>query len=519
MNIQALELVYEYPVPRVGIPEPSEVIDLLGGVIQIAVDGAVSGWTPAYAALKNSGVWNDSPMLDGRQLTAAAPGNVIETMSCIASGTQAARAAAIARLTRFAQAARDFHTEDVAYRPVYIRYRAAGSPAEQYALVYNIEVDVQQDPFGATDSNPLTLTIEREPFWRAIKPLADPREYIKQTTGTLADFVSTTVSNFDERNSGFGVSRVNYIDIPADSVKGTAPALCQVTFGVPSPYAAVKRAWVSRDTIGGRHTSSAALYHRNTMNGTDAALRSGGAGSIVSTATGLYGAFTTGLPRSVLRMTLGATYTSNKDAFWTNTPSGTHKFLAFVRGRLISGGYSTLTTQLRVLRSAGAGAPQQVLATLPFTLTSNFGAVYAGIVEYSAYRQMVWSGAQYAYPLQVEVAAATVGGAATFDIWDVVFIPFDEFAISADNIKARYKLVADGTGNISGGVQAGFVQEYLSGLATDIVQARGQMIELEPNQDNRLYFMFEMDATVADPLQDFNVTVNIVPRWHGVRDV
>lgn len=516
MDIQALELVYEYPVPAVGKTEPVEVIDLLGGVIRVAVDGAVSGWTPAYAALKNSGIWDDSPLQDGRQLTAAASGNVVETIACIAHGTQAARAAAIARLVRVAQAARDFHTEDAAYRPVYIRYRAAGAPAEQYALIYNIEVDVQQDPFGATDSNPLTLTIEREPFWRAIKPLDDPRQYTKQTTGTLGDLISATISNFDERNNSFAISRVNYVDIPAATVKGSAPALCQITLGISPTYAAINRVWVARDTIGGRHASG--VFHRNTMTGTDATLRGGGVGSIVASAIGLYGSIVTGLPRSVLRMTLGATYTSAKDAYWTVPPSGTHKYLVFVRGRLVSGSYSTLTTQLRVLRSSGTAAPQQVIATLPFTLGANYGAVYAGIVDYSAYKQMIYFGSQYAYPVQVEVYAATVSGAATFDIWDVVFIPFDEYAISADSIKAQYAFVADNTGHVSGGSQAGFVQSYLSGAVGDIVQARGQMIELEPNQNNRLYFMFEMDATTAAPTQDFDVDINIVPRWHGVRD-
>lgn len=517
MDIQALELIYEYPVPAIGTTEPVEVIDLLGGVIQLAVEGAVSGWTPAYAALKNSGIWNDSPLLDGRQLTAAASGNVTESLSCVATGTHAARASAIGRLMRFAQAARDFHTEDAAYRPVYIRYWAVGAPAEQYALVYNIDVDVQQDPFGAADSNPVTLTIEREPFWRAIKPLADPREYTKQVTGTLGHLVTATVSNFDERNSDVPVSRVNYIDIPATSVKGTAPALCQITTATAS--AAIKRVWVARDTIGGRGFNAPDTRHRNTMTGSDAVLRGGGVGSIVANATGLHSTFSSaGFARSVLRMTLGATYTSAKDAYWGNIPAGAHKFLAFVRGRLVSGSYSTLKTELRVLRSTGGSTPQQTVATLPFTLTSNYGAVYAGIVDYSAYKQHVYDGTQYRYSVQVEVFASTTGGAATFDIWDVVFIPIDEYAISADNIKVQYAFIADGTGHVSGGTQAGFIQSYVSAVVSDIVQARGQMLELEPNQNNRLYFMFEMDSTVATPTQDFTVNVNIVPRWHGVRD-
>lgn len=137
---------------------------------------ASSGWNPQIASLKNGGAWIDNPAMDGRTLTADSVGNVIETIACTLVASDRIQAGQyVASLQRLVHDARQFVSEFHQTTPVYLEWKPIGQAVHQYALIYNVEVAITASSYSAQSvMYDVTLTIEREPYWRIGVPPGMP---------------------------------------------------------------------------------------------------------------------------------------------------------------------------------------------------------------------------------------------------------------------------------------------------------------------------------------------------------
>ena len=230
---------------------PMESLDLLDST---GLGLLTEGWSPAIAPLKNGGLWVDSTTIDGRALLSDNVGNVVETMQVTCSSSLIAnRLAILKKLGRLARMARAFHSTSWQIDPVYLKWAAAcNNGLEQYALLYNIDWAINGDTLDPMSAWDVTLTMEREPYWRGLWPGANPIEWTFQAqgktrgvqspnegytymdmdllTGTNHLAYGTVQNRYEWNSSDYSKAlAVNFIDIPATAVPGDAEALVCVT--------------------------------------------------------------------------------------------------------------------------------------------------------------------------------------------------------------------------------------------------------------------------------------------------
>lgn len=243
-----------------GSAEPGyTVINLLSGSAEgFALDSDVSGWDPALPAPKQ-GLWNEVPFVDGRSPYTGAEMNVTETMNLVVTApTHLRMSELLSQLFDMVESVKQFWFDEFNCQPVFLHWWANGAPGRQYALIMSIDADVS-NPSVDDESNivrDVTLTIEREPYWRAeVPPGANPIYWtlfaqdllpglnydydddlrLAQTatypvlyalaSGTLLNNVSYSALS---ASSNTQVDK-NYLTIPAEDIPGDAPALAQMT--------------------------------------------------------------------------------------------------------------------------------------------------------------------------------------------------------------------------------------------------------------------------------------------------
>lgn len=525
--------------------------------------------------VKNGSVWADSPITNGRKPISSALGNVTETMRIeLTAGTLIQMAMLLSKLSLFTKACNDFWESRAQVDPVYIKHQVEGEPGPRYALLFHIEIHLEQ-PLDPSDSQrTVTLSIEREYGWRGIPPGANPKMWtrlfldgnLKRYNTTTADLIATTehlisgtqVYNSVEWQTATIIRKANYIDIPASMIPGDLPAFAMINIDIPDsgniysvmlsrstkPTSAQTRAGV---TVRQFYDLAAAQVPPAYL-GTDTTLENDTGAIIYPPLSGL-------ARRAKVTFATGATDQSR--LLWTNSTSLTSfdenmfrgTFAAFLRCRQVAGAAGDVEISLHY---GNIQNTNDILATTtPITPTIQAGTgnttdwpvSYMGVITIpmqSAPIAVSPDGRGIAAPVdgadvgfQIMLWAARVAGTtANLYVADLILIPIDECAasISMDN-----GIGGSSAGNVfmdTTGYFSRCQDDYVTGRvhyqsattnasAIKVTNPGGQGIYLEPNKDNRIYcLLFDgLALSSMDTTRIAGIHVDIVPRWANLRNV
>lgn len=520
--------------------------------------------------LKSSALYADSPLTDGRTLISGALGNVTETIRCeLTAGTIVQLAAMLSKLLRFKQDCNDFWDTFGQIEPVYIKHQVVGEPGPRFALLYDIDVDIDDPIEPGAANRAVTIVIEREYGWRGIAPGDNPKHWFyiwnnqeQQWSASNAHLltgtdhlVSGTIQNRAELNAAIsGFITQNFIEIPANKIPGDMPALVSLSV---QQTVSVNATTLLCGKMTKRPTGNISRFSGNNQipiynfNAAD--------GNVIGGDTTL--ASDTGTPigtsgsrqRSVTTFATIATM-SNRLTFFpgTHTPNGFSlnvmrgRYAVFLRARLSAastnvsiqmtlrqGGNDNLTTTPVILTDQGAGGTGNSTdwalmnlgqIVIPVSDKTSVGADGRGVFVDNS------GGGQ----LSIALAAARNSGAGSLYMSDLILIPIDEGAIQIEVAAAvgtgatvALNWAYDNTGYFTHGTPDEFaalqqnVVANARGNNIDIAVLSGSPIYLTPGILNRLYFLAYVNSTKRsiynDPSAMF-VRVNIVPRWMGLRD-
>lgn len=530
-----------------------DLMDNAGGVSLIE-------WSPNIPSLKSGGVWADSPISDGRILTAGFNTNVVEDITVQFSfNDPQLYAARMAGLNRLIQGARQFWDTFGQNEPVYLQWWANCAPGPQYALIYNIDTDIEIDDSPAAMAR-VTLSIEREFGWRGLPPGANPKLWALYRAGTppalpvpIANnpgnnvnlFTSTnnlatgTVDNRTEINSSGVLTSDNYFDIPAASIPGDLPALAFVGLSVGGSSvdenAIFVSRWSKRTTMlfrepPGSQTQWGVWHQLNLANGT--------AGTdttfVADTGAPIQAAAAAGR-----RSRTTFTTATMQDRVTITTPIKPlfrGRFAIFLRARVSAAAtvqiqlkLNGITTDFKTLSDLGTGGTGN---------TTEWAVVYMGTLSLPAdasRSDIVTAGwgvnnSQASAGFSIIVQAARSTGSGELYMSDLIFMPIDEDESllvlndgSATGDFGVYNGAIDNTGYLArGGIDEIGAIVGTTGIQ-DIAPAAAQLsgaLTLEPNVLNRLILFTYISSTNRSRI-DRTITahVNIVPRWANIRDV
>lgn len=532
--LQIVKGVGPTPGDTASAEQPLIAIDLLDSGNGISLD-LEDGWEPNIPSLKNGGVWADSPISDGRTLMAGVNTNVTETMRLIISAQSAqVYAAQFAALQRNIQDGRAFWDTSYQIEPVYIAWWASGAPGPQYALIFNIDMDlVLGDSETATAT--ITLTIEREEGWRGVRPGGSPKEWTYYKRGqafnsTVAalnsgtdHLVNATIQNRREWNAGQTVlTSQNYFDVPADSVPGDLDALCLMSFTMT--VASLADVYFGRSTKPDLPVSGVNRKPAYILNAGDLSL--GGADTTTAADTGA--PISTGAAVNTRGVVSFASTPGDAFRFsWTGGARGLFdpsslrgRFLAFARARLSAA--STVTLHLQ------DGAVAYPTATLTGVggggvgNTTGWEVVYLGVVTFPKTDERIIVGnnglgasVSTGTDFQLGLYAARIGAAVSLYVADVILIPMDEcIGRLSTTVTASNNFIMDNTGHLLHGKPGEIAR---AGTTFETIEQKGDLLTLKPNVNNRvIFFGVGQGASVITPV--YTVRLDIVPRWSGIRD-
>ena len=159
--------VYPAPGDPLSLEFKIDSINLLENKSGISL--AQDGWVPQYPSLEGAGVWADTPLMTGRIPLVMTEGNVIEKMRLnIVAASSHQMLTIKAKFSLFRQYIWDFWTANYQIDPVFLHWFASCGGGKQYALIFNMEMD-WEDKESPTPTSVLTLTLEREPYWRWLR--------------------------------------------------------------------------------------------------------------------------------------------------------------------------------------------------------------------------------------------------------------------------------------------------------------------------------------------------------------
>lgn len=526
------------------------------------------GWSPNIPSLKSSGVWADSPISDGRTLLSGTMSNVIETMRVNVTGaTFQEFAGFVTLLNTMVVSARDFWQTEWQINPVYLKWWASCAPGEQYALIYNIDIDWEYQD-SPTPSAIATLSIEREYGWRAIAPGDNPHKWayyingrpdnaLTQAKANMAYVVATglpdsggwvgtnsSLYNSVEYNAGFtATDQVPYLDIPASKIPGDLPALCLIsisshlTSGAHDSVAFWRTTKPSSmlDYAGNTHraflfmNANSAGLGTDTTNAADTGASDGNRGSCS------FGTSTALVER--LYWSWNATSLLNPSTMAAaNLYRG--RYRVWLRCRLSAAGtcgiqfrmsYSGVATTLTTtnLTDAGAGGTGN---------TTEWAVLDLGqIVINPDKRASSNSGGFGIHPdtLRLSIFASRTSGTPVLYFDSLILIGMDEPSVIAyspnidiDGLYVFY----DNTGYLAHGSTderlelhtMNVVGSNLIGQPQGVITPQfNQPFTLLPNVNNRIY-AFDFDTasrrSAATSNSYHGLSVLAVPRWSGIRD-
>lgn len=505
-------------------------IDFLTGAYVLYDDGSNPAYDRALPVIKNGGVWVDSTMMSGRQLVAAKNGNVIDVVQLrpVDSATSIQRDQYISRLNRFISAASEFWATGGTGDPVYLRYKEQDAPGEQYALIYTIEPD--------DDGDTLTLTIEREPAWRPLPPGLSPKVWKLQQNGLTPSTVSGTPAagqynhNDIELVGGIGLkapvvgspyrcdeiistARAHFV-IPAELIPGDAPALAMFNVGqgvLGGQWGYFARS-TRRDLYPNNNNNTATQMMRYTFNGGDSAIFTPGALVMTKVIDALYGVRSnaTLANRYYLRGAgAAAGYADTGFAQWTRAKYHyARRWMVFARIRVASGNAANHKLRVTIGNNAASTPPRSLAG-----VGTSFMLFYLGELDGSVLDVRSTNGKGIntdSTVIEARLAKTNDGVASQVDLIDLVFLPLDEQVIKIN--EGGSGGTTDNTGYFS------FETVPLSILNSIRAEASGQPITLVPGVDNTIIHIDDFVGELWFNAPN-NVTVQILPRWYGVRDV
>lgn len=491
------------------------IIDLLSGSAEgFALQSDVGGWDPALPAPK-SGLWNDVPFVDGRVPYAGAEANVTETLRVtITASSQLRLSELLSQLYDMIEDCKKFWFDEFECQPVFLWWWAHDAPGRQFALIMSIDVDVSiptTDDAGII-ARDVTLTIEREPFWRAeVPPGANPiywtlfaqdkqpgLDYTYEedlvlleyspvpfsfpvryalASGTIQNGVRYSALPYNSPPSpGIVFLSENRLTIPAASIPGDAPALLQLSlfsgvsglfeqFGYMIARSTRKRFEAMRN--------GTEVYYVTSIPFTSGVLT----GNTVAADTGGIGGFQVGtgltLGNSRLEITPTATMTPEFSAqLPLSTTIQRGRFAVFVRCRQNGGSLGDITLQVRAAYNDAGVGTSEVTATVTAPLlagtgnTTEWPLAYCGTLRLPIGRDHVLSdrgavGGTGIYnesadnlAIRLEVRRST--GTALLYFIDILLMPYDEDLLecvptATDPAEYFDSLLIDNTGYLSRG--------------------------------------------------------------------
>lgn len=546
--------------------EPDPIVFNLMAEDQVSL--TPNGWTPQIASVKNGGVWADSPISDGRQLLTAPVGNVTEKIEIlITDNSYLGVMKQLASLYQMAQFCRDNWQTQGQIDPVYLLWYAGCGAGQQFAQLFNIEVAPEYQD-SSSPSIKVNLTLEREPYWRAIPPGANPKIWTYYVNLSHPQFnsgvaslvtgsdhlITQTIQNKAEWSpTAYGLQTTflsqNFIDISASQVPGDAPALVEIAASVADPFANL---YVGLNSKPQSQTGHDAVNRVNSLilNGGDGTT-SFGTKTVVVAATGVRSNGSSVNYYNVARTSTGIDGTFVDFVTWKgNTPTGLIKldrnffrgtFAIFCRCRNNSAAAPLIgDMRIRLLiqqfeNNANQYITSQTLQTANPPIT-NFGLVYMGSITIPFESRAVQSLSGYGLQIQesnpnlsiqlqqsVDVATAN----RTFEMIDLIFMPLDEGlaqVVPQGNSLGggASNIVLDNTGYLSRGELTQIAVSYMSTVLSGGIgqEVRGSNIYLKPRINQRLYFMCDVGVSPvqSSPTSDMTIRLNIVPRWSGIRD-
>lgn len=491
---------------------------------------ADGGWSPKFTQLKGGGTWADSAVGPGRTLVAGEDANVVETLQLTVTGTTILDLAGhFTRMGRLRQALYDFWTAPNEMDPLYLHWWAKGAPGPQFALIYALDVAEDEPDVWSNPIRDVTITIEREPYWRGLPPGANPKvwnheQIRKVTTYTAADLnlyansvggdvnhaLAATVTNNDRSPSD------NYVELIASKIPGDAPALLQLSIAIPatvSPstfHVAVREEPFAYSNISSTFIStldaSAATLGTDAASAADATVASG----------------------NRVNITPGTTADSLRVTFSTSLPAYQGRFAVFLRAYQNGGSAGDWLAHVEVNAATlfTAGIPTLVLPEKQFAVgATQWPMVYMGEIELPVGVPSVvgslGTGLQQTN-FSILVYARRTTGTSTLRFADLVLLPLDngyaKFTANVDTTKSN-DLLIDNTGYLAHGKPGDYAVPLVSGVGNQagLIEYAGPSLYLTPGKTNRIYFI--RDDASASPIATFKVRGNIIPRWRGIRDV
>jgi hypothetical protein len=535
-------------------PQPV-ALDLLNGAVTVFTENNESTWSPQLPAVKNGGVWSDPAASDGRTLLIGKEGNVLEDIQLLLTAQPGLpRSVIISKLREFCKAARNFWQNDFSHFPVYLELQAVGSPAPQYALIYNMDMTMAGDVLYSTNKPRITLAIEREPAWRAVPPGSSAKvhtfyvrgiEPINNASPPSASYYgmlqldldwfgaatynslleTSALSAYDE----FGTTTLNFVDIAANLIPGDEPARATISVvhqanGQTTTVPMMLSRSTRPDQFSTNHSVAAAgtlggKAQRNTLNGGDAEL----SGSWGKTAEGTYGLRSVdAVPASryVARHNTALAATNEFLRWRVSSNQFQSRYAVFVRSIVAAGNFQAFTLTL------GAA---DILSTTPYSTTpavkmasAAWQVTYLGIID------PLLSGSQvrdengflsnqsgFDFLLFINKPSAV---AVDMYITDVILMPIDEpnGLIVPGSRTWNVPLGVDTTGALTGAKEES-IARFINPLndAGRPQQYRGVPIYLEPGIRNRIYWL--PFTTSPFVLGTYRMRVDLVPRWAGLR--
>lgn len=544
-------------------PDPV-VVNLMSGVISL------DDWSPQVPAVKNSGVWADSPLADGRTLLAAAVGNVTEKMNIsIVSSGYLSMMQQLSALNGMMADCRDFWQTQSQVQPVYLTWWAGCGAGPQYALLYNIELAPEYID-GPTPAIRVSMTLEREPYWRGLPPGANPKLWTFYVNGqqigtnkTLADaslmsgtdhLIYGTVTNKSEWSpTAVGLQTTllskNYLDVLASAVPGDAPALLELHV-TNTRVTGMKDLYVGLSTNEFSRTNHSSLTKANSLvlAAGDADVTNGAAKTVAAAGTGeLSNGSSATYYQGTKALALGDTTYAQYFTWGGAGGAGNliHLDRHFMRGtyaiflRAKPGTDSnTQWAQLQVSEVEVGGFSNNTPITftdIPLQLggaATVFYNHYVGQITFPlATREPV---SILGYGTQIRETDSliqvtlnlknTSGAARTVTVLDVVFMPMDSFMFHVPHPTGNTRIAVDNTGYLTHGRPDPIVasQVSASALVGNALELRGTAPFLVPKTAQRLYFLennYEASGPNSAPDEVLTVRGNIIPRWSGIRDV
>lgn len=511
-----------------------ESIDLLNGTFTVSQVGGSSSWTPTIAVPK-AGLWGDSATMDGRVPVAQPIANATEEME-LTTTNRAAAWSALSTLNRFAQAAREYW-EGVSPDPVMIEWQAVGAPGSQWAVIYSMdvsfsEVEVLIDD-ALTEVVSITLAFEREPAWRPIAPGETAARFVLESQGLLPTSTNpaptgyynidslgaSTISASTRHGQELQTTFSNRIVIPANLIPGDAPALVEIE---REPLSGVSTGWIyvtaesDTDYNPTNNFSPAASQRRICFNGGDATTTN--ATNITITKPIVPDGFiSNGSPtnRHVARIVYAGAVGTPGVIEWSYAAGQLSHgaFAVFMRATATSG----VASDAGVTVSVRFGSTN--LATLPtYRLNTSIAAYRAGLHFLGTINISKRPGVisvrrpRFDGTWIIRMEWSRPGSAnPTIELWDCILMPIPFVAIPVTTLGVGMSY------SNTGFIDMRSLHVNFSG--TGVSSVIGQPITLQPKKENRIFVIEENLSGTFDPTTQRTLSVRVLPRWYGVRDV